>query len=69
MIAAGRLSRDGLESASRLAQTNAEQLGTVLVKLGLVSERDLADALAALLELPLLAADDYPVTPLYEEQV
>ncbi len=69
LIAAGRLSRDGFESALRLAQTNAEHLGTVLVKLGQVSERDLADALAALLELPLLAADDYPVTPLYEEQV
>ena len=69
LIAAGKLSREGLESTSRLTQTNAEHLGTVLVKLGLVSERDLADALAALLELPLLAAGDYPVTPLYEEQV
>ncbi|MGH8532933.1 MAG: type II secretion system ATPase GspE [Gammaproteobacteria bacterium] len=69
LIAAGKLSREGLESASRLAQTNAEHLGLVLVKLGLVSERDLAEALAALLELPLLAAGDYPVTPLYEEQV
>ena len=69
LIGVGKLSREGLENASRLTQTNAEHLGTVLVKLGLVSERDLADALAALLELPLLAANDYPVTPLYEEQV
>ncbi|OOO03501.1 MAG: Type II secretion system protein E [Chromatiales bacterium USCg_Taylor] len=69
LIAAGKLSREGLESASRLAQTNAEHLGTVLVKLGHVSERDLAEALAALLELPLLAADAYRDTPIYEEQV
>ena len=69
LIAAGKLSREGLESASRLAQTNGEHLGTVLVKLGHVSERDLAEALAALLELPLLAADAYRDTPIYEEQV
>ncbi|MGH8489008.1 MAG: GspE/PulE family protein, partial [Gammaproteobacteria bacterium] len=69
LIRAGKLSREGLESASRLAQTNAEHLGTVLVKLGQVSERDLAEALAALLEFPLLAADNYPDTPIYEEQV
>ncbi|MGH8507337.1 MAG: GspE/PulE family protein, partial [Gammaproteobacteria bacterium] len=69
LVGAGKLSRDGLESAARLAQTNSEHLGTVLVKLGHVSERDLADALAALLEVPLLTAKDYPDTPLYEEQI
>ena len=69
LIRAGKLSREGLESASRLAQTNGEHLGTVLLKLGHVSERDLAEALAALLELPLLAADAYRDTPIYEEQV
>ncbi|MGH8583410.1 MAG: type II secretion system protein GspE, partial [Gammaproteobacteria bacterium] len=69
LIEIGKLSREALDSALRVAQGSQDRLGSVLVKLGLVSERDLVDALEALLGLPRIAAGDYPDAPIYEEQI
>ena len=41
----------------------------MLVRLGLVSERDMASAAAEVMGLDLIAADDYPDTPIAEEQL
>jgi len=44
----------------------AEQLGCILIHRGLVSERDVAVALAEQLSLPLLNLADYPASPLLD---
>ena len=41
----------------------------ILLRLGMVSGRDLADALADQLDLPLAQASDYPELPLMEERI
>nr|WP_240342584.1 type II secretion system ATPase GspE [Methylococcus sp. EFPC2] len=57
-----------MHRARRLsAQTDDQPLPALLVKLGVVSERDAADALAEVSQLPLVAATDYPeASPLPE---
>ena len=63
------LDRANLERASRLQRESGERLNIVLTRLGLVSERDMADALAAYLDLPLVVAGDYPEAPLLDNKV
>ena len=62
LIAAGKLARPNMERVLRLAAETpgAEPLRGLLVKLGLLSERDLAVAMASLMGLPLLERKDYP---------
>jgi general secretion pathway protein E len=67
LVSTGALTQAGLDRASRLASESGERFERVLAQLGLVSERDIADALAALLDLPLAAADDYPAEPVLED--
>ena len=67
--------RGKLDSANLLrvralnGDTSDRQLASTLNRLGLVSGRDIADAIAAKLVLPLAEAKDYPELPLLEEQV
>jgi general secretion pathway protein E len=49
-----------LERAHRVAAESDQRLDTVLIQLGLVSERGLADAYASLLSIPVAGADRYP---------
>ncbi|MDS4058253.1 MAG: ATPase, T2SS/T4P/T4SS family, partial [Candidatus Contendobacter sp.] len=58
-----KLADTDLQRARRVREGTGEGLDTLLVKLGLVSERDLAEALAAHLSLPLVRPGDYPETP------
>jgi general secretion pathway protein E len=69
LIDRGKLDPAALERALRLQQESGERLGTLLVTLGLVAQRDVAEALAAQLELPLLDASGYPEFPILEERV
>ncbi len=60
----GRLKEADLVRARRLHDENSEgNLIPLLVRLGLVSERDMAEALAELLHLPLLSAKECPEAP------
>ncbi len=68
LVQSGRLPAAGLERAERLAAESGERLEVVLTRLGLVSERDLAEALAMLLNLPLASAKDFPDEPLFENK-
>ena len=68
LVQLGKLPAAGLERAQRLADESGERLELVLTRLGLVSERDLAEALAKLLNLPLVSAKDYPDEPLLEDK-
>ena len=70
LIARGKLDAVNLDRALRLQEGESrEKLGVILGRLGLVSARDLADALSEQLELPVAAAGDYPELPLLEEQI
>jgi general secretion pathway protein E len=62
LIAAGKLTRTGVERAERLRaeQTSPEPLRTLLVKLGLVSEGELAAAMAEILGLRLVERRAFP---------
>jgi general secretion pathway protein E len=64
--ASGRLDAADLDRALRHARTGGQLLHVVLARLGLVSETDLAGALATLSALPLVGRDDYPLAPVLE---
>jgi general secretion pathway protein E len=59
----GRLSDGDLARAGKLAEDSGEPLRLMLVRLGLVSDRDMAAAFRAVLELAPMAAEDYPDHP------
>jgi general secretion pathway protein E len=64
LVERGRLKETDLVRARRLHEENAEgNLIPLLTRLGLVSERDMGEALSELLNLPLLSAKECPETP------
>jgi general secretion pathway protein E len=64
LVAAGKLSRADLRRALRAQGDGAgEPLGTILVKLGLASERDIAESLAEQLGLPFADPAAFPDAP------
>jgi general secretion pathway protein E len=69
LIERGKLDAQALERALRLQEESGEKLGQLLVTLGLVAQRDVAEALAAQLALPLVDANGYPEFPILEERV
>jgi general secretion pathway protein E len=59
-----------LDRARRVAAETGQRLDAVLIQLGLVSERDLAEAYAALLDLKLVRADRYLLdAPLFPDRL
>ncbi len=70
LIERGKLDAANLERAQRLHASEAHsRMGDILVKAGMVSERDMIDALAADLNLPVVSLADYPELPVLEERV
>ena len=63
LLGRGRLKDTDLARAQRLQAEAGGSLATLLVRLGLVSERDMAEAASEVLGLPLLAAKDCPDAP------
>ena len=64
LVARGRLKEGDLARARRLHEESTEgTLTTLMARLGLVSERDLAEGWAELLQVPLLSARDAPELP------
>ena len=62
LVNTGKLDPDNIERACRLQleQDQWEPIGSILVKLGLVSERDVAQSLSTQLELPLVERQHFP---------
>jgi hypothetical protein len=61
LIGRGKLDPANLERALKLQEGEArEKIGVILLRLGMVSGRDLADALADQLDLPLASAAIFP---------
>jgi general secretion pathway protein E len=69
LIERGKLDAPTLERALRLQQESGEKLGALLVTLGVVAQRDVAEALAAQLDLKLVDVAGYPEFPILEERV
>jgi general secretion pathway protein E len=69
LVEQGKLDPAGLARALRLAAASAEPVHSLMVKLGLVPERDVAEALAQLLQLPLAGPADFPDLPMDGERV
>jgi general secretion pathway protein E len=61
------VTRATLDHAQRLANENADSLGLVLTRLGILTETELAAALAAALALPIANLADFPSEPILEE--
>jgi general secretion pathway protein E len=69
LVAAGKLSALGLDRALRITENGEDRIIPILTKLGLVTERDLAQSLADQLDLPLISADAFPTAPLLADQL
>ena len=69
LIERGKLDQANLDRALRLQAESGERLGSLLVTLGLCAQRDVAEALASQLALPLVDASGYPEFPILEERV
>ena len=67
--AQGQCDARTVERGRRVAEENGQRLDRVLIQLGLVNERDLAQAFGSLLGLKLVSVDDYPLEPLLAEQL
>ena len=66
LVTSGKLDQAAIDRASRLQTSSDERLEALLIKLGLASERDVADALAGELGLVIARPSDYPEAPLLE---
>src|SRR5215470_11090174 len=69
LVKRGKLDARGLERALRLRGDGKDGLLDLLPKLGLAAERDLAEAAAQLLGLPLAGPRDYPAVPLFDDKL
>ncbi|MGE5147764.1 MAG: GspE/PulE family protein, partial [Candidatus Eiseniibacteriota bacterium] len=69
LLAAGKLDAANAERARRACQRSGDRFDRILVQLGLASERDVAEALAQVLDLPVVASDGYPEAPLFEDRI
>jgi general secretion pathway protein E len=70
LLARGKIDAANLERALRLQEGEPrEKLGVILNRLGLVSARDLADALSERLGIAVASAGEYPELPLLEDRV
>jgi general secretion pathway protein E len=68
LVEAGKISRSNLDRVLELQRNEQGRIGTILARLGLVSERDLAEVLADKLNLAVAGPEDYPEIPLLENQ-
>ncbi len=69
LIERGKLDQEKLDRALKLQKGSRERLGVLLVQLGLLSERDVAQGLAEQLNLPFVTSDCYPEVPLLDGQI
>ncbi|MEM1092521.1 MAG: type II secretion system ATPase GspE [Pseudomonadota bacterium] len=63
LVEAGRLRDADVVKAQRLAAESNDNFVGLLVRLGLVSERDVAETTAGLLDLKLMSSKDFPEVP------
>jgi general secretion pathway protein E len=69
LVDSGAIDQRTLDRARRVAGETGGRLDQVLTQLGLVSDRGLAEVLARLIGIPLVAAADYPDAPLFLDRL
>ena len=69
LLAEGLVEPAALARARRVGADTGERLDRVLTRLGLVAERPMAERVAGIAGLPLVAPQDYPDQPLYEDRL
>ncbi|MBE7209797.1 MAG: Flp pilus assembly complex ATPase component TadA [Gluconacetobacter diazotrophicus] len=69
LVESGRCDARSLDRARRAAEESGGRTDTILLRLGLVSERGLADSYAELTGLPVAEAGDYPAEPVLPERL
>lgn len=69
LVSRGLLSGAALERARRLEQESGERIDLIAAKLGLISDRDLAQAYASLMDTPVLTPADYPSEPIAPDRL
>ena len=70
LVEQGKVSPANIERALRLQKDDQpERLGTILLRLELISDKDLAQALAEQSALALVRSEDYPDLPVLAEQI
>ncbi len=70
LVANGKLGKSELKRAQRLSvQSPQDKLPALLLKLGMVAERDVTEALAEVSGLPLVEKADYPDLPQLENSI
>lgn len=63
LLRSGKVSADDLERALELQKSNQDRLGKLLVDLGMLTERDLLEAMSDQLQLPKIEASQFPELP------
>ena len=63
LLDSGRLRKSDLKRAEAYREQNGGDLVTLMVRLGLVSERDVAEAESNLLDIPMVSTGDLPDEP------
>ena len=69
LVADGRCDARTIERGRRMATESGQRLDAVLVQLGLVSERDIAQSYGRLLGARVVGAGDYPEAPVLPERL
>ena len=70
MIERGKLDSVALERAMRLREVEKrESIGAILIRAGMVAERDVVEAMSTCLNLPIVDMAEYPELPVLEERV
>ena len=71
LVERGKLRDADMTRALRVqeGQTSRERLSRLVVRLGMISERDAADTLSKILDVPLVHSADYPEASVFDGQV
>ena len=70
LLEQGKLSKQDLNKALRVQKTSLDKsLSNLLIKLGLCSEIDIANALSISTQLPIVKAEDYPVESPFSSEI
>lgn len=69
LVSSGRVPAPALERARRLASEHGDRLTSVLTSIGLISERELAQCFASVLDAPVIGLAEYPVEALATDRL
>ena len=69
LVERGKLAESDLQRAERVLAISGGTLGQALVRLGLVAEKEVADAVSGLTGCALIGPDDFPEAPVAEDRI